>query len=329
VASTIAGRVTPGVNADTMALFCRTLAALLRAGLPLDDSLEHAAQAGPLHLRSAAHSLANMVRQGQPLSEGIRGYPVLFHGVILAMVRCGERTGNLDESFTQLAEWFEFEAGLTRSVRSAMIYPTIVLITAICAVAILAYINFMPATWAVRLTWALAVAAGLWLILRFRWAQQLARLLVIGLPFFGAIIKELAVARFCHAFAVLIRAGVPYLEGLEAAGPAVQHPIVEMAVRHVYAGVRNGASVQQSFAAQRTFPRIVVSLVAAGETAGNLDAALLKAAQFLRTGAEYKIRNSAKLAGPVMVIIMGIIVALIAIGFWTSYFDKIMGILEE
>lgn len=321
--------LTPGVSAQTLALTFHEVSALLHAGVPLDDALEQSSHNGPAHFRSALHNLAQYVRAGHPLSDGMRSYGALFHPVIPAVVQSGEQTGNLDFSFGLLSQFFEAEAQLRRVVQSAMIYPSMVVITAILAVGILSYINFMPSTWAVRLLWAVGVIAAIWLLLRFRGVQALARYVVMLIPFFGGVMQQLAVARFCQTFGLLVRAGVPYLEGLQATIPVIQHPAVVNAAQHVYAGVRNGSSVEESIRAQPAFPRMVTSLVGAGEAAGSLDESLLKAADYLRNDAEYKIRNSAKLAGPTLILILGVIVALILISFWQSYFNAIMGVMDE
>jgi type IV pilus assembly protein PilC len=312
--------VTPGVSAQTLAFAFRGIASMLRAGLPLNQALASNIEGAPWHFQRALQDLAVYVEEGQPLSEGMRHYGGLFHPVIPAIVAAGETSGNLDYSFALLAEFFESEAELVRVLRSAMVYPTMVVITAIAGVFILSWIGFMPATWAVRLLWGSAAAVGLWLLLRFRTVQRLARYFAMLLPFFGGIIQELAVARFCLGLGLLTRAGVPYLEALEAVQPAIQHPLVERAARMVYAGVRNGVPLEECLRGQPVFPPIVRNLVGAGEASGTLDDVLVRAGQFLRTDAEYKIKNSAKVAGPVMVVILGAIVCLILISFWQHYF---------
>lgn len=321
--------LTPGVSAQVQALAFREIAMLLRAGVTIDQALSGAAHTGPPHFRHAMNALSRSVGAGSPLSEGLRAYGNMFHPIVPAVVSSGELTGNLDASFELLAQFYEAEAQLRRTVTGALVYPFIVVVTAILAVAVLAYVGFMPSAWAGRLLWGLAIAAGIWVLLRFRIMQQLARYLAMLLPFFGAMMQQLAVARFCYTFGLLIRAGVPYLEGLETARTTAQHPLVERAAGFVYSGVRNGVSVEQSIRSQPVFPAIVHNLVGSGEQAGSLDSALLKAAEYLRNDAEYKIKNSAKFAGPVAVIVVGIIVLLILISFWTSYFQNILSVLEE
>jgi type IV pilus assembly protein PilC len=322
--------LTPGASAQTLALFCHEMATMLKAGMPLDAALDQAAAAGPLFFHHAIMHLADGVRTGRPLSESMRQYRTLFNPVMPAMVAAAENTGNLDESFALLAGYFEAEVVLGREIRSALFYPTMVLITAILAVIVLAWVGFFKnANMAVQLGWILAGGVGLWFALRFRAVQAGARHLAMVLPFFGGIMHQLAVARFCQTFGTLVRAGVPYLEGLEATVPVIQHPIVGRAVQYVYFGVRNGNPLEQSIRSQPAFPAIVRNLVGAGETAGSVDQALLKAGEFLRSDAEYKIRNSAKFAGPVMTIIAAIIVLMILLSFWQTYFEKIFSILDD
>lgn len=322
--------LTPGASAQTLALFCREMATMLKAGMPLDASLDHAASAGPLFFHHAIVHLADGVRAGRPLSEGMRQYRTLFNPVMPAMVAAAENTGNLDGTFAMLAEYFDAEVVLGREIRSALVYPTIVLVTAILVVIVLAWVGFFRnANMATQLSWILIGGVGIWLAMRFRTVQTIARHFAMVLPFFGGIMHQLAVARFCQTFGTLVKAGVPYLEGLEATIPVVQHPIVGRAVQYVYFGVRNGNPIEQSIRAQPAFPPIVRNLVGAGEMAGSMDQALLKAGEFIRSDAEYKIRNSAKLAGPVMTVITGIIVLLVLLAFWNTYFQKILGILDE
>lgn len=321
--------LTPGASAHSHALFFGELAMLLDAGLPLNEALISAAQPLPMHYRSAAHQLSNHVSGGNPLAEAMEPYKTLFNPVIVAMTRAGEAGGHLPECFRMLNRYFEQEAELIRTLKSASIYPIIVMITAVLVVGVLSYIGFMASTWATRILWGGAIILGIWVVLRFKPAQQAARNLVMMMPFFGGIMHELAVARFCHIFGMQVRSGVPYLEGLEATKPAVQHPAVALAVNHVYAGVRNGNTIESSIRSQLAFPPVVRNLVGAGEAAGALDQTLIKAADYLRADAEAKIRNSAKVAGPVMVIIAGIIVAFILIAFWSSYFQHIFSLLED
>jgi type IV pilus assembly protein PilC len=321
--------LTPGASAQHHALYFGELAVLLDAGLALDDALLKAGDSLPTHYRNATAFLASHVGRGEGLADGMRHYTALFNPVIVAMTRAGEAGGRLPECFRMLGEFFEREAELVRTLRSAAVYPIIVMITAVLAVGVLWWIGFMEATWAVRILWGAAIAACIWLVLRFKPIQQLARNFVMILPFFGAIMHQLAVARFCHIFGMQVRSGVPYLEGLESAKPAIQHPHVSHAVNHVYAGVRNGNTIESAIRSQPTFPPVVRNLVGAGEASGELDVTLIKAAEYLRTDAEMKIRNSAKVAGPAMVILAGIIVLFILIGFFNSYFDMIFSLAEE
>jgi len=321
--------ITPGVSAQNLAVVFSEIDIQLRAGINVGDAVEQAGQSGPLHLRQAMSRIASGVRAGNLLSQEMERYGNIFNPAVPSLIAAGERSGNLDMCCATLSEHFEHEAETRRIVINAMIYPSIVVIVAILAVGILAWINFMESTWAVRLLWATGIAVGIWLLLRFRLAQQIARYFVMLTPFFGKLMQQLAVVRFLEVFGMTVRAGVPYLEGLEATLPVVQHPVVGHAAKQVYATVRNGLTVEEGIRAQPAFPSMVRNLVGAGEQAGSLDASLLKAAKYLRDDARHKIANAAKTLGPVMIIILGVIVAFILIAFWQSYFGHIMSIFEE
>jgi len=321
--------VYPGVSAQAQAIAFRELAAMLRAGLPLDQALGSSAMAGPAHFRNALHTLGTSVSNGQPLSEGMRAYRTMFHPVVPAIVGAGEMTGDLQASFALLAEFFESEAVLKRDLQTTLVYPSFVVVFAIIVVAVLAFFGVMQNTWAIRLLWGVGAVAAVWLLTRLRVAQRIARYLAMLLPYFGGIMQQLAVARFCYTFGTLCRAGVPYLEGLQTSQRVIEHPLIERGAQFVYYGVRNGNTVEESIRARPEFPAVVHNLVGAGEVSGSLDSSLLSAATYLRQEAEYKIRNASKLAGPLLTIAVGIIVLLIMIGFLKGYFNLIFSVLEE
>jgi type II secretory pathway component PulF len=253
----------------------------------------------------------------------------MFHSVVPAIVGSAEETGNLEYAFSLLADFFDDEADLRRTLQNAMIYPGCVTVTAIVAVLILSFLNFMQNTIAVMLIQALVFIAAFWLAMRFRFFQKLVRYVALIIPFFGGIMHQLAVARFCQTFGMMARAGVPYLEGLEATMPVVQHPRVDMAVKNIYAGIRNGATVESCIRSQSAFPAIVTNLVGAGEASGSIDDSLIRAGKFLKDDAKAKIANSAKMAGPTMIIVLGIIVGLILVNFLQGYFDMIFSVMDD
>jgi type II secretory pathway component PulF len=319
----------PGVSAQVLAVAFREVAALLNAGVPINMALAQAAHYGPWHFRHALEDLAYCAEQGEPISQRMRAYRNIFNPIVPAMVSASEQSGNYAWAFELLAGYFEAELQLVRTIQQAMIYPGCVLFTAAGAAAVLAFLGFMSRSMAQGLGFAIVAIIALWLVLRLRTAQQASRYVVMLIPFFGGVMQQLAIARFCQTFGLLIRAGVPYLEGLEAVEPVVQHPLVVRAVRFIYAGVRNGNTVEDSIRGQAIFPPVVHNLVGSGEVAGSLDISLIKAAEYLQDEAEYKIKNSAKFVGPVLIIVMAIIVLLILMGFMHGYFNMLWGILEE
>jgi type IV pilus assembly protein PilC len=321
--------ITPGVPARTLALFFRELAVMLDAGMTPDMALEQAAGTGPLYFRNAAFAIANAVRVGDPVSMGMRRYGGIFHPMAVSIVAAAEQTGDYSGAFRTLEGFYDFEASITQSLRQSAQYPAFAFLTAIAAAAVLVYIGFIPQNILSYLIIGGLGIVAIFLLLRFRTGQAAARWVSMLLPFFGGVVQELAVARFCRAFGSMVRCGVPYLEGIEACIPAVQHPLVTRATRNIYYSVRNGNTVESAIRAEYSFPPVVRNLVGAGEASGTLDQSLIKASEYLQNDAEYKIKNASKLAGPMLTIIMGIIVLIIAVSFMGSYFDKIMGILNE
>jgi type II secretory pathway component PulF len=165
--------------------------------------------------------------------------------------------------------------------------------------------------------------------MRFRFFQRATYYTALILPGFSQIMLELSAARMCLVFGMLVRAGVPYLEGLEATRRSVLNPMVTKAVDNLYAAVRAGNTVTDALRRERLLPGIIARLVSSGEAAGSLDESLLRAGEYLMQNAHYRIRNASKFAGPVAVVVMGIIVLIIAVSFMGSYFEQIFSLLEE
>jgi len=313
------------VSLHELALFCREMGAMLRAGLGLEGALSTilTSRISP-YLRRAVGDMARHVYAGGALSEAMARYPRIFNRMFLGMVRSGEMTGNLDMIFAQLATFYEEEHVNKYAARTAFVIPAITLFMAFVAPFILAYLGWPGMR---RLAWIVGlIYAGVlvfFILNKTRFVTSIIRFFLEYTPFVGAIMRKKALARLSFALGTMIRAGVPYLEALEISRDAAWLPSIERAVDELYRGVRSGTSIQEAMQLSRRFPPMVRNLVAVGERAGTVDEMFLKIAEYYNTETKYQSQALIRLIMPILTIIVGIIVAIILINFYGNYVNFI------
>ncbi|MEW6276616.1 MAG: type II secretion system F family protein [Bacillota bacterium] len=344
----------PQAGKKELALFCRQLAAMLGAGIPLLQSLDVLrAQTENKKLQRVIFHLTEQLRGGAALTEAMQMFPEVFSPVMLSMVEVGELGGVLEQVLENLAAHFEKEHYLKEKIKSAMIYPAIVLGMATIVMAFFTSFvlpNFvlvlkqlqveLPFTTrflvkageAVRNFWFLflvgaAISGYLaWRFFHFNrgsaWIAQLA----LKLPFFGGLLRKTAVARFCRTTAMLIRSGVPLLRALSAVKKATGNPQLNSTISTIIANVREGRSIAGPLARSGIFPPMVVSLAAVGEETGALDTLLEKAAIFYEREVDETVSRLAAVIEPVIIAVVGVVVGFVVISFLLPVLQTIGGI---
>jgi type IV pilus assembly protein PilC len=267
------------------------------------------------------------------------------------MVRAGEAGGILAEVLKRLADFLEARQKLNTKVRSAMVYPTVVLAVAIIVFwAMLTFIlpifqglfknvgGELPAytQFLILLSEAMRsiymgvfvvlVIVGVWMLKKY-YRTEMGRLhidgIMLSLPGFGDLIKKVAVARFSRTFGTLIRAGVPMLSALDVVKDTAGNAVVAKAVERVYDEVRQGGSIAKPMSKTSVFPPMVTQMVAVGEETGKLDEMLSKVADFYDMEVENAVEALTSLLEPIMVVGIGGIVGSVVIGMYLPIFTVI------
>ncbi|MBI3939484.1 MAG: type II secretion system F family protein [Acidobacteria bacterium] len=334
-----------------LAVFTRQFSVMLNAGLPLVQCLEIiATQQGNRAFRDVLLQVRNDVEAGASLADAMRRHPRTFDNLFVNMVAAGEAAGILDAILQRLTAFVEKTMKLKRSLRSASIYPVTILLVAagVVSIILLKVIPVfatlfeglgadlpLPTLIVIRLShflgrfflfWvagaALAVAG-----LRYCYRTEGGRIgidrLLLALPFFGLVLKKIAVARFSRTLATLMVSGIPILEGLEITARTAGNKIIEQALVKTRKAVEEGKTVVETLRQSTLFPPMVVQMVGVGEQTGELDQMLLKIADYYEEEADAAIANFLTLLEPMLIVFLGAVVGGIVVSMYLPLFSMI------
>ena len=326
----------PVGNKD-LVLFTREIATLLTAGLTLERSLEVLIEVvGKDAVRKILSNLLDAVRGGAKLSDALALQPGVFPVHYASLVRAGEAGGNLDQVLTRLADHVERAEAIAQDVRSALLYPCILLLMACFAIAVLMTVvipefevlfedagdalpaatklvmgtaNFLETYWPF-----LSIGIAL-LVLVVRW--QLAKPAVrrvwhgvrLRIPVFGDFERKVQVARFCRTLGTLASNGVSLMNGLKIVRQTIGNMVISEAIDTVAVRIREGRSLAGQLAETAGFPELAVHLVRVGEETGSLDSMLLKVADIYDREVQVAVKRMIALLVPILTVGLGLAIA--------------------
>jgi type IV pilus assembly protein PilC len=328
------------VKGKDVMIFTRQFAVLLAAKISLGDSLKNVyKQTSNLVLKEAIGEISSDVDSGLSLSQAMERHGAIFSDFYISMIRSAEITGRVDEVMSYLADYLEKDYVFGSKIKGALTYPVIVFVLMFVVAGIMIGFVFPQLTPIfqesnVQLPFFTRVflAAGTfisnwWLILTVFIGMIVISLInyfkspegkavfdeiVIKLPVFGKLFKEVYIARFVESTSVLIKGGVPVAQALEISSQTVGSVIYRDAIKDLADAVREGVLLSNALEQNSTyFPSLVSQMVAVGESTGQLDELLLRAGTFYNREAGETIDNLVELIQPALMIIMGIAVGVL------------------
>lgn len=331
----------PRVRRLELIIFCRQLATLLRAGIPLADALAVLQQQTEGRLfRALLAQVLEDVRGGTAFSAACRAHGQAFPELFISMVRAGEATGNLDEVLEQLALFYEKERAAVEKVKSALVYPAIVLVTAVLVTAFLMW-KVVPQfvdtyramglelPWLTRLLisvstgaahhvhlWAgipLAMAAGIWLVYRTPRGRMILDTFRLHVPIYGPLVKKSMLARFCRTFSMLYAAAVPLLEALTLVGRVVQNAALAKVIEEAKTAMQEGRTLADPFRRSRLIPPMVAHMIAVGEETGALDELLGKVAAYYEDEVAQAAERLKSSIEPLLILLVAALVGMVVL----------------
>jgi type IV pilus assembly protein PilC len=290
------------------------------------------------------------VESGSTLADALRKHPKAFDDLYCNMVAAGEAGGILDTILQRLAQYIEKIVKLRAAIRSAMVYPTAVILIAVGVVWVILW-KVIP-TFATlfeglgaslplptRITIALSRFIGAWwwmiigsvvltivMLMRYHKTPAGRRQIdgaLLKIPVLGGVLRKIAVARFCRTLGTLVSSGVPILEALEITARTSGTAIVEDAIMATRKSVEEGKTIAEPLKSSTVFPPMVVQMVAVGEQTGALETMLNKIADFYEDEVDEATANLLALLEPVMICFLGIVIGGIVISMYLPMFDLI------
>ncbi|HEX4648420.1 MAG TPA: type II secretion system inner membrane protein GspF [Steroidobacteraceae bacterium] len=324
------------VSAADLSLFTRQLATLVRAGLPLEEALLAVSQQTEKpRVQSIVLGVRARVMEGHALADGFAEFPRIFPEIYRATVAAGEQAGHLDKVLERLADYTEGRELIRQKVLAAMLYPIVLTVMSFGIVSLL-MVYVVPKVVAVfenskaklpMVTQALIATSaffrnyGLYLLIATvvavvlfqRWqrdpaARRRVQRLQLRTPLVGKLTRGFNTARFTRTFSILSASAVPVLEALRISGEVVTNLPMRDAVTDAAARVREGAPIGRSLAVSRMFPPMTIHLISSGESSGQLESMLERAAISQERELDGLLSALVGLLGPLLIIVMGLFV---------------------
>lgn len=330
-------------------MFSRQMYTLSKAGVPILRAL-NGLQASTAN--KAFATVIGSVRQsldaGRELSTALALHPKVFSPFFVSMVRVGEGTGMLDQVYMRLFQHLDFERFMRDQVKSAVRYPTFVIVAMFVAMVVInmfvipafakVFKGFnapLPIFTKILIAisdfsvhyWYYILGAMLLFVFAFRWYTNTPKGRLwwdetkLNIPIAGKIIKTAALARFARSFGLSMKSGVQVLQGLSLVAQTVDNTYIAKKVDGMRAGVERGETILRTAVNAGVFTPVVLQMIAVGEETGALDDLMEEIADMYQRDVEYELKNLASQIEPILIVILGAMVLVLALGVFLPIWD--------
>jgi MSHA biogenesis protein MshG len=330
-------------------LFSRQAYTLLKSGVPIMRGLAGLQESATnKSFAKVLKDIRESLDSGRELSAAMRRHPEVFSSFYVNMVRVGEATGRLEEIFLRLFDHLEFEREMRERVKTALRYPIFVVMAMIAAITVInlfvipafskvyagfkAELPFMTRVlvnsskftvdyWPYMLASAIAVILGLRMYIgtpqgRYKWDQ-----LKLRLPIMGDIVSKATMARFARSFALSSKSGVPIVQGLSVVSQTVDNTYIASRIEQMRDGVERGESILRTAVTTGAFTPVVLQMIAVGEETGELDTLMDEIAGMYEREVDYELKTLAAKIEPILILGLGILVLILALGVFLPIWD--------
>ena len=344
------------IKPDELTVFTRQLATLLQAGLPLLRSLEvMIRQEKNLRFQAVLQQIADQVKSGNSFSDGLAQHPTIFDRLYVNMIRAGEAGGVLDVVLSSLAGFMEKSMKTKKKVKSAMVYPIVVVGVAVSIVVLLMVVvvpkfqsifdemldgaalpqltqividfsNFVKGLFSLTGILLLDLAlvcgilvAGIFLIrvlFRTKQGSQLLNWASINFPKVGDLARKVNIGRITRTFGTLLSSGVPILEAINITRDITGNVYFAKALSNIHNAVRDGESLSAPMTREKVFPNMVTSMVDVGEETGELAEMLNRVADNYDEDVDNAVAGITSIIEPIMIVFLALVVGFIVIALF-------------
>lgn len=338
-----------GIGKKELVVFTRQFATMINAGLSIIQGLEIlAAQSETPFFRSVIRKVKNAVEEGKSLSDALKEHKMVFSDLYVNLVAAGEVGGILDTILERLAVFLEKNDAINDKIKSAMKYPTVVMVAVIgLSMVLLVYVvptfaemfqgagQQLPALTQVVVDlsdWmqeyylvVLGVLAGMFFGFKTAMKNRQFRFnmdkLAINAPVIGDLVKKSAVARFTRTLGTLVSSGVPLVDGLEVVSKTAGNLVIEKSIVYVREKVIEGNDMTTPLTDANIFPSMVVQMIGVGEATGAMDTMLNKIADFYEQEVDTAIDGLTSMIEPLLMIFVGAIVGTMMVAMYLPIFS--------
>lgn len=337
------------ISAADLALITRQMATLVRAAIPVEESIKAVAeQCEKTKQQTMLLGIRARVVEGHTMADALTEYPKVFSELYCSMVAAGEKSGHLDLVLERLADYTESRQAISQKITGALVYPVILSIVSIAIVSfLLGYVvpqitaSFVQSgqelPWLTQALLSMSEYIQSWgiltvliivaLVAGFRYLLRKPALRLIwdkwkiNAWIIGKVIRGLNAARFARTLAILNASSVPLLEGLKIAGDVMTNVELKNAVREAALRVSEGAGLKVSLQQCGYFPPMMLHMIASGENSGELEQMLDRAADNQETQFDNMVSIMMDMIGPLMILIMGAFVFTIVLAIMLPVFE--------
>ncbi len=339
-----------GITDKDIVILTRQLATMIDAGLPLVQCLEIlGTQTENKFLAKVVTQVRSDVESGSTFAEALKKHPKVFNDLYVNMVAAGEAGGILDTILQRLATYMEKFAKIKKQIKSAMIYPSIIVFVAVVVVAILMVVVVpmlanmfaemggslpLPTRIVIALSHFLSGWGGailglsiiIFIVGLVQWrktlqGKKITDAIALKIPVVGVLIQKVSVAKFTRTLGTLISSGVPILEGLLIVARTAGNKIVEDAILTTRQSVSEGKTLAEPLSKAKVFPPMVTQMISVGEATGALDNMLGKIADFYDEEVDSAVAALTSMLEPMLMIFLGTTVGFVIVAMYMPIFQ--------
>ncbi|QFI39738.1 type II secretion system F family protein [Moritella marina ATCC 15381] len=347
--------LTRSIPLAELVIFARQMYSLTRAGIPMIRAIKGLSESSShAKLKDVLNDVVVRLNSGNTLSASMAAHPHVFASIFVSIVRVGENTGRLDDSFLQIANYLELEMDTRRRIASAIRYPIFVLV-AISAALVILNIFVIPTfanmfnkfgvelPWATRALlassaffvdyWHLLIIAVIGAIIGFKYYIQTDKgklrwgLFYIRIPIVGPVIEKTLLSRFARSFSLMLKGGVPLNNSLTLVSSTVDNAWMEVRILAMRAGIEEGKSLTITASESGMFTPLILQMISVGDETGQVDDLLLEAAQFYEREVDYELQSLTAKIEPILIGIVAVMVLILALGIFVPMWDM-MGVVQ-
>ena len=330
-------------------LFTRQMGNLVRAGMPMMESIEGIQKStGNKALARVLQAVRVDLDKGSQLSTALAHHPKVFDEYYVAMVRVGEESGRLEESFQSLFQQIEFDRNMRKKIKSALRYPSFVMMAIGVAMVVLMLfvipvfaktyasmhvelplltrVLMATSDFAIRFWWLVITVAGVLYYLfhfythlpqgKYAWDK-----FKLTLPIIGKILVKATVARFCRSFAIAGKSGVPIVQAFLLVSRVVDNAYYEDRILQMRRGVERGETLSRVARTAGIFTPIELQMIAVGESTGDVDSMVEQIALMYQEDVEYDVSKLSESIEPLLLAMMGVLVGILLLGIFMPLWD--------